>query len=84
MKLSENYRIGNVTLNLTWNKCNMVIVDNGTVVGNTGHDYKKGYKLFAQTCEKNNLNENEVERFWGWVEFGGGLGTPENNGYGKY
>ena len=33
-KLSENYRIGNVTLNLSWTKCDMVIVVNNVVVGN--------------------------------------------------
>ena len=82
-KLSENYRIGNVTLNLSWTKCDMVIVVNNVVVGNTGHDYEKGYKLFAKVCKKNELPEWDIERFWGWKEFGGGLGTPEDNGYGK-
>ena len=84
VELSENYRINDVTLNLTLdNQCNMVIVSRGVEVANTGHDYKAGYKVFADACKKNGYPDWDVERFWGWAELGGGLGTPENNGYGK-
>ncbi len=81
-KLSENYRLGDVSLTLDEN-CNMIICINNCPQFDAGHDYKEGYKMFAKLCKQEELAEWDIERFWGWAELGGGLGTPEDNGYGK-
>ena len=80
--INENYRIGQVTLNLDDN-CNMIICIDSCEQFNAGHDYQKGYKMFAKLAKQENLADWDIERFWGWASFGGGLGTPEDNGYGK-
>ena len=81
--MTEVYRLENVSLNLD-NNCNMIIlVDGDEGVGtDVGHDYYEGYKHFAYVCNKQrNIQEWDVERFWGWAELGGGVGTPKDNGY---
>lgn len=81
-KLSENYRLGDVSLTLN-EDCNMIICISNCPQFDAGHDYKEGYKMFAKLCKQEDLAEWDIERFWGWAELCGGLGTPEDNGYGK-
>ena len=81
-KLSENYRLGSVSLTLD-DDCNMIICIDNCPQFNTKHDYQEGYKMFARLCKQEDLAEWDIERFWGWASLGGGLGTPKDNGYGK-
>ena len=79
-KLSENYRLGNVSLTLD-KDCNMIICISNCPQFDAKHDYKEGYKVFAKLCKQEDLAEWDIERFWGWAELGGGVGTPKDNGY---
>ena len=76
----EVYKLGSVTLNLD-DDCNMVVESNGIEVGNTGHDWEAGYKLFAKSANDTGVACWDIERFWGWKELGAGLGTPKDQGY---
>ena len=80
--MTEYYTIKNVSFGLD-SQGYASITRNGKEIANKGFDYKAGYTRFAQACKRSGIEQYDIERFWGWVEFGGGCGTPEDNGYGR-
>ena len=74
-KLVTVYHLGNIYIKLDTDK-NMIVKN-----VSYGHDYQSGYEAFAKACEDAGEFGYHIERFWGWVEIGGGIGTPEDNGW---